>query len=122
MISEYNICRIYIKVKILRQITGFRRLGFGREKACEIDARKLAYRRDAEHHDERKGQRQKRFENIFSLCFHCFLPPFCFYALFFTAVPFYASVVLYASLAEFSQSYISTLSEKHNILSIIDGF
>ena len=59
------------------------RLGFGREKACEINARKLAYRRDAEHHDECKGQSQKRFKNIFPLFFHCLLPPFCFYALFF---------------------------------------
>ena len=122
MISEYNICRIHIKIETLRQITDLLRLGFGREKACPIYAGELAQWRDAEHHDECKGQRQKRFENIFSLCFHCFLPPFCFYALFFTAVPFYASAVFYASLAEFSQSYISTLSEKHNILSIIDGF
>ena len=59
---------------------------------------------------------------FFRFVFIVFYLRFVFMRYFFTAVPFYASVVLYASLAEFSQSYISTLSEKHNILSIIDGF
>ena len=65
------------------------RFGFGREKACPINARKLAQGCCAEHHDECKGQSQKRLENVFSFCFHCFLPPFYF----FTAVPFYTLVV-----------------------------
>ena len=52
-----------------------RRLGFGREKTCPIYTGKLTDRRYAEHHDKCQRQREKRFQRILFLRFHC-IPPF----------------------------------------------